>query len=38
MRGSPEQVRLLLGFEATDWLLLVGGVALSAVFAAIFVF
>jgi hypothetical protein len=37
MSGSLKPA-LLFGFEAADWLLLVGGVALSAVFAAVFVF
>ncbi len=38
MAGSPEQARLLFGFETADWLLLVAGVTLSAVFAAVFIF
>ncbi len=29
MLGSPKRVRLLFGFEAVDWLFLVGGVALA---------
>jgi hypothetical protein len=38
MLGSPKRVRLLFGFEAADWLFLAGGVALTAVVAAVFVF
>ncbi len=38
MSGSPKQVRLLFGFEAADWLFLAGGIALTAVVAAAFVF
>jgi len=38
MSASQEQVRLLFGFEAADWLFLAGGVALTAVVAAVFVF
>jgi len=38
MSGYPEQVRLLFGFEAADWLFLAGGVALTAVVAAMIVF
>ncbi len=37
MPGSPEQARILFGFEAADWLFLAGGVALVTVFAAVFV-
>ncbi len=37
MAASPQQARLLFGFEPADWLLLVGGVALSAIFAVVFV-
>jgi hypothetical protein len=37
MSSSPEQVRILFGFEAADWLFLAGGVALVTVFAAVFV-
>jgi hypothetical protein len=37
MSGYPEQVRLLFGFEAADWLFLVAGVALVTAFAAVFV-
>jgi hypothetical protein len=36
MSGSPEQARILFGFEAGDWLYLAGGVALTAVIAAVF--
>jgi hypothetical protein len=38
MSDSPERTRLVFGFEAADWLFLVGGVALTAVVAAVFVF
>jgi len=38
MSGYPEQARLLFGFEAADWLFLAGGVALTAVVAAMIVF
>jgi len=37
MSGSPEQARILYGFEAADWLFLVVGVALVTAFAAVFV-
>jgi hypothetical protein len=37
MSGPPKHVRLLFGFEATDWLFLFGGVALVAGFTAAFV-
>ena len=33
--ASREQTRLL-GFEAGDWLLLIGGIVLAAIFAVIF--
>jgi hypothetical protein len=35
MSSSPEQVRILFGFEPADWLFLAGGVALAAVVAAV---
>ena len=35
MSGSPR--RLLFGFEVADWLFLAGGIALMALFAAVFV-
>jgi len=38
MSGSPKRARILFGFETVDWLYLAGGVALTAVVAAVFVF
>ena len=38
MLGSPKRVRLLFGLEAADWLFLAGGVAVTAVVAAVIVF
>ncbi len=35
--SSRGQARLLFGFEPADWLFLIGGVALLAGFAAVFV-
>ncbi len=38
MSSSPEQARILFGFETADWLFLAGGIALTAVVAAVIVF
>ncbi len=38
MSSSPEQARILFGFEAADWLFLAVGVALTAIVAAVIVF
>ncbi len=38
LSGSPKRVRLLFGFEAADWLFLAGGIAFTAVVAAVVVF
>ncbi len=35
---GPKRVRLLFGFEVGDWLFLAGGVALTAVVAAVLAF
>jgi hypothetical protein len=37
MSISSKQVRLLFGFEPIDWLFLAGGIALTAVVAAMLV-
>jgi len=37
MTDSREQARLL-DFEAADWLLLIGGIIVAAIFAAVFGF
>jgi hypothetical protein len=38
MSASPQRRRLLLGFEAADWLFLAAGIALAAVIAAVLAF
>jgi len=38
MSVFPQQPRLWFGFDATDWLFLAGGIALTTAFAAVFVF